>query len=655
MQFREMERSMSQVISTNKVKPGTEAILPGTVTTTQSHASTAYLAVLSSALLAACSSSDDGMETQNMTAVGADTASQSRGAKTIQQADAINFDNLSSTGGFNNFPQAKTTKDAARFLLQSQLNASDSEIAVVMGGTFAGYLQKQFLKPIGQTGWDWLEARGYGESNIHNYLFYAYPADCMIWNQLFTAQDSMRKRMALALSEFFVASLQTAEFNWRSHAYAQYWDTLVSHAFGNFRQLLEAITLNPAMGYFLNAKGSLKENAETGRQPDENYAREVMQLFTIGLYQLNLDGTEKVDANNNKIETYVQRDVSHLARVFTGYDLDNAQGKASVDIYNSDGSLAAFKADSRDSVRRPMVLNASNHSNLEASFLGTTIPAGTVGGLALQTAFNTLFNHPNVGPFFGRQMIQRLVTSNPSPAYVARVAAAFNNNGAGVRGDLKAVWVAIFLDDEAREKKAPSDKIFGKLREPMLRFIQWGRSFGLASDYPSWKIPDTSSSAERLGQSPLRAPSVFNYFRPGFAPPSKALARVKKLAPEFQLVNETTVAGYLNFMQYVIRSGIYSNDPEVPQQSYNTFKVNLKAAYTKEMALVADPSALMNHLNLILCAGQLSLANQTLMVDALTSMPVNSADPTTLQAQKLDRIGAAVLMVMASSEYLIQK
>lgn len=648
---------MSPVIPTTKVAPSTATILTGpeAVTTTQPHASTAYLTVLSSALLAACSGSDDETDTQNKTGVGADTASQPRSTKTVQQADTLTIDTLSSAAGFNNFPRAKTTKEAARFLLQSQLNASDSEIAAVMGGTFAGYLQKQFIKPIGQTGWDWLEARGYGESNIHNYLFYAYPADCMIWNQLFTAQDSMRKRMALTLSEFFVASLQTAEFNWRSHAYAQYWDTLASHAFGNFRQLLEAITLNPAMGYFLNIKGSLKENITTSRQPDENYAREVMQLFTIGLYQLNLDGTEKVDSSNKKIESYTQSDVSNLARVFTGYDFDNAVGKASVDIYNGDGSFASYKADSRDSVRRPMALNASNHSNLEAHFLDANIPAGTPGGLALQTALNTLFNHPNVGPFFGKQMIQRLVTSNPSPAYVARVAAAFNNNGAGVRGDLKAVWVAIFLDDEAHLKRPATDKIFGKLREPMLRFIQWGRSFGLASEYPSWKIPDTSSSAERLGQSPLRAPSVFNYFRPGFVPPSTALARTKTLAPEFQLVNETTVAGYLNFMQYVIRSGIYSSDPEVPQQSYNTFKVNLKPTYSKELALVADPIALMNRLNLILCAGQLSTTNQTLMVNALTSMPVNAADPTTLQAQKLDRIGAAILMVMASSEYLVQK
>lgn len=633
-----MERNMPRIISTKKETLSTETVAHETAATTPSKTSGAYMGSLGATLLTACSGADDDA------VVGADTASRTQETK-----------NQTSTVDSKKSPRADTPADAARFLLQSQLSASDTEIAAVMGSTFASYLQQQFNKPIGQTGWDWLEIRGYGESNSYNYLFNSYPADCMIWNQLFTAQDSMRKRMALALSEFFVASLQSAEFNWRSHAYAQYWDTLVSHAFGNFRQLLEAITLNPAMGYFLNTKGNLKENTTTGRLPDENYAREVMQLFTIGLYQLNHDGTEQVDGNSKKIETYVQSDVSNLARVFTGYDFDNTQGKASVSIYNGDGSLAPYKADSRDSVRRPMALTASKHSSLEATFLGVTIPAGTPGGQALRTALNTLFNHPNVGPFFCRQMIQRLVTSNPSPAYVGRVAAAFNNNGAGVRGDLKAVWSAIFLDNEARINRPSTDTNFGKLREPMLRFIQWGRSFGLASDYPSWKIPDTSSASERLGQSPLRAPSVFNYFRPGFIPPSTALALTQTPAPEFQLVNETTVGGYLNFMQYVIRSGIYSSDPEVPQQTYNTYKVNLKASYAQELALAADPAALMNRLNLILCAGQLSYANQTLMVSALSSIPVNSPVPATLQAQKLDRIAAAVLMVMASSDYLIQK
>jgi uncharacterized protein (DUF1800 family) len=653
--------------------------------------SQAYASILGSTLLTACgadsNSSDSSSFSSNDALSGNSKVASASATSTLVASDiayfppgAITNEATISAPGFNNFPNAESTAEAARFLLQSQLNASDAEITAVSSTTYAAYMQQQFAKPIGQTGWDWLEASGYGVSDKRTYFFNTYPADAMIWNQLFTSQDSMRKRMALALSEFFVSSLQSAEFTWRSHGYAQYWDLLVAHAFGNYRQLLESITLNPAMGYFLNTKGNQKENDTTGRLPDENYAREVMQLFSIGLYQLNTDGTEKLDANGKKIETYTQNDVSNLARVFTGYDFDNAIGKNSVDVYNSDGSLATYKIDTRDSVRRPMLLNASKHSTLAATFLGVTVNAGTAGATALQIGLDTLFNHPNVSPFFSKQMIQRLVTSNPSPAYVARVAAAFNNNGAGVRGDLKAVWTAIFLDDEARRiynvstapMPSPSDplairnmqgrlhrdiseKSFGKLREPMLRFVQWGRTFGLSSAYPFWKIPETSSASDALGQSPLRSPSVFNFFRPGFVPPSTALAATNTPAPEFQLVNETTVGGYLNYMQTAIRSGISSYDPEFPYASYTTYKLNAAAAYTQELALVSNPSALIKRINLLMSGGQISESNETLMIGALTSMPLNSTVAATLLSQKMDRVAAAILMVMASSEYLIQK
>lgn len=663
------------------------------------HFSPAYLSLLGSALLAACGGSGDGTSGTPQTGVlsdsaqrdsaqsadGSTTANMQDSVAGYKPADASANGTTYSAAGFNNFPVAYNTNDAARFLLQSQFNATDAEIATVSSGTFASYLQQQFAKPIGVTGWDWLEARGYGVSDKNSYFFSSYPADGMIWNQLFTSQDGMRKRTALALSEFFVSSMQSAEFTWRSHAYAQYWDALVANAFGNYRQLLEAITLNPAMGYFLNTKGNLKENVATGRLPDENYGREVMQLFTIGLYQLNLDGTEKLDGDGKKIETYSQSDVSNLARVFTGYDFDNTGIKGTVDVFDSDGILQSYKVDGRDSVRRPMKLTANNHSTLAATFLGSTVPANTDGATALKTALDTLFNHPNVGPFFGRQMIQRLVTSNPSPAYVARVAAAFNNNGAGVRGDLKAVWTALFLDDEARRTytvsttAAPvntsaiqnaegrlnrdiSDKSFGKLREPMLRFVQWGRTFGLGpvnAAYQYWKLPETSSAADALAQSPLRSPSVFNYFRPGFVPPSTTLAATNTPAPEFQLVNETTVGGYLNYMQSVIRSGLSSYiDPTVPQQYYPAsfpYTQHSAATYTQELALVGNPTALVKRLNLLMCAGQISPANELLMITALTTMPVNSTVAATLLSQQMDRVCAAVLMVMANSEYLIQK
>ena len=664
--------------------------------------SPAYLSLLGSALLAACGGNEDGNHAtatksdsansaiaNQANAVGADAsiASQEDSVTGYRPPDATTTNGPPSAAGFNNFPVAYTSNDASRFLLQSQFNASDAEIAAVKATTFAAYLQQQYAKPIGQTGLQWLDARGYGISDKNSYFSQTYPGEGMIWNQLFTSQDAMRKRVALALSEFFVASQLGLNFTWQSYGLAQYWDLLVENAFGNYRQALEDVTLSAAMGYYLNTKGNEKENASTGRVPDENYAREVMQLFSVGLYQLNLDGTEKLDGNGKKIETYTQSDVTNLAHVFTGYNFDVRTADPKVPVYNSDGTLATYTVESKDSVLRPMALTASKHSTLAATFLGTTVPANTAGAIALKTALDTLYNHPNVGPFFGKQMIQRLVTSNPSPAYVARVAAAFNNNGAGVRGDLKAVWTAIFLDDEARRTytvstvpvPAPADpsairnaegrlnrniadKAFGKLREPMLRFVQWGRTFGLGpaeAGFVYWKIPETSNPANALGQSPFRSPSVFNFFRPGFIPPSSALAATNTTAPEFQLVNETTVGGYLNFMQDVIRSGLRSYiDPAVPQDSYPSglgYKLHTVATYAPELALFADATALVKRVNLLMAAGQISDANQVLMITAVASMPVNSTVAATLASQKMDRVAATVLMAMASSEYLIQK
>lgn len=544
------------------------------------------------------------------------------------------------------YSSAASVADAARFLQQAQFSSSPAEIAELRSSSYAQWLANQFANQRGITGWDWLEARGYGAVDLNSYFFSSYPADFMMWSQLMSGPDASRRRMALALSEFFVVSLTAAEFTWRSHAIAHWWDTLVGQAFGNFRQLLEAVTLHPVMGYFLNTKGNRKEDTKTGRVPDENYAREVMQLFTIGLYELNQDGTEKTDASGNRIDSYTQTDVTNLARVFTGYDFDDSDG-VRITVPNQ-----TYTIESREFARKPMLLTASKHSTLASTFLGTTIPTNTPAAAALKTALDTLFNHPNVGPFFARQMIQRLVTSNPSPAYVARVASRFNDNGSGVRGDLRAVWAAILLDDEARGPQSLANPAHGKLREPMLRLVQWARSFGVTSAAGSWKIFDLNNASTELGQSPLRAPSVFNYFRPGYVPPATALATAKATAPEFQLVNETTVGGYLNYMQGVIQRGIKTYAPSLPQADWSSSAYDVMPTYTAELALVTDAAALVRHLSLVLCAGQLSAATQTVVVTALNATPVTA---TSTDSVKLNRVAAAVLMVMASAEYLIQK
>jgi uncharacterized protein (DUF1800 family) len=339
-----------------------------------------------------------------------------------------------------------------------------------------------------------------------------------------------------------------------------------------------------------------------------------------------------VDAQGNKLLTYDQQEVTELARVFTGYDVDMSQNVNTV--------LPDRTVPSTAYTRLPMVLNATRHSTLASTFLGTTIPANTPGGPKLKTALDALFNHPSVGPFFGKQMIQRLVTSNPSPAYVARVTAAFNNNGSGVRGDLAAVFRAILTDTEARSAATLSQATFGKVREPMIRLAQWARTFGVISTSNGWRIPATSDAGNALGQSPLRSPSVFNFFRPGYVPPSTALAAAKAVAPEFQIVNETSVGGYLNFMLGAIRNGV------------GVVAGDVRAAYTREMALVTDAPALVARLNLLLCANQLSSDTVNVIVTALNATPVTAAST---DAVKLDRIAAAVLMVMACPEYIVQK
>ncbi|SEF27989.1 DUF1800 domain-containing protein [Variovorax sp. NFACC27] len=521
------------------------------------------------------------------------------------------------------YPQAQNDAEAARFLLQAQFSASDAEIAAVRAKGYMPWLSEQLGAARQPSAWEWVNSKPYETVN----------ADAMIWRQLMTAADPVRKRMALALSEIFVVSGTEIGSSWPTSMMAQYWDMLANGVTGNFRQLLEDVTLNPAMGFYLNTRGNRKED-NSGRQPDENYAREVMQLMTIGLYQLESNGTVKTGADGQPIETYVQSDVTNLARVFTGYDLDIRAAERNAFRPPN----ASYTIETNAWTTRPMAYTAANHSMLEARFLGATVPAGTAGPAALKIALDTLFNHPNVGPFIGRQLIQRLVTSNPSPAYVKRVADTFANNGAGVRGDMKSVFAAVLLDDEARGPAGLSDPNFGHLREPMLRLVQWGRTFGVGSTLDTWDIGNTSDPSQSLGQCPLRSPSVFNFFRPGYVPPSTSIASNKMVAPEFQLVNETSVGGYLNFLQGILQNGFDSKD--------------VIATYAAEKALVTDPAALVRRLNLLLTGNQLSAATVALITDALSKAPL--VNPST-DARRLDLICAGVLLVMGSPEYLVQK
>ena len=545
-------------------------------------------------------------------------------------------------------------EDAARFLHHAAFGASDSDIAAVRQKGYAGWLDDQLGMPMGQSKWDWLASQGYTQVNDRQYFFSDYYYQFAIWRDLMSAPDMVRQRWVLALSELFVVSVPsvTGVQPWTGLGGAHFWDTMAGHGFGNFRDLLQAVTLHPVMGAFLNTRGNRKEDPATGRVPDENYAREVMQLFTIGLHQLNLDGTPRLGANGQPIDSYGQSDVTQLARVFTGYDLD----LRGVGNFN-DPSPPHYSVWYPEYVQRPMQFFPERHSTLEARFLGVHIPAGTPGPEALRIALDTLFNHPNTGPFFARQMIQRLVASNPAPDYVARVAAKFNDNGAGVRGDLKAVLRAILLDKAARGPSGLYSRTFGKLREPILRITNWARAFKVRSLANTWKFSVGSWDTEAdLQQYPLAAPSVFNFFRPGYVPPSTEMATQGATAPEFQLVSESSVSAYINYLQNIIYQGAWIGNPGeagFPRDNLGvTYVPDIVPDYSAEFALVGNTLLLVQRLNILLTGGQLSPATQDFIVNALRIDRIRADSPDEF---KRIHVARAVLFVMASAEYLIQK
>jgi uncharacterized protein (DUF1800 family) len=564
---------------------------------------------------------------------------------------------VTNVGSLQSFAEAvfasapRSDEDAARLLLQAQFSASTAEIAQVRALGYESWLDAQLARPESQSGWDWLESKGYGVIDTQEFFFAFGTNTFMIWHQLFQSPDAVRRRWALALSEIFVVSWRGVRdvLNWDNFAMAAYWDLLCKHGLGNFRTLLEELTLNPAMGAFLSTRGNERENPATGRLPDENYAREVMQLFTIGLHMLNPDGTLQRDANGQPIESYSAADVSNLARVFTGYQQDHSAG------YFDNPAPPFGRVAHRPSARNRMVLDENKHSRSEKSFLGVTIPPNTSATESLRIALDTLANHPNTAPFLARQFIQRLVTGNPNPAYVARVAGVFNDNGAGVRGDLRAVLKAVLLDDEARGPSSLTSPTHGKLREPMLRIAQWGRTFKLSSKAGTWKAAfGPWDPVLDIGQYPLDPSSVFNFFRPGYVPPGTAMAQAGATAPEFQIVNETTVATWANQIMALSFNGIWVNAPERPYARGPTATDGFDIApdYSEEMALVADSTALVRRLNLLLCAGQLSDSTVTLIANGLRADRITASASTDF---KRIHVARAVVMVMCCPEYLTQR
>jgi len=527
--------------------------------------------------------------------------------------------------------------DASRLLTQASFGPKDEELKTLMDAGPDGWLKAQFAMPPSGSFLDYMDGRRSqlekGGTSIGPNQFYEF-----FYATAAKAPDQLRERMAFALSQIFVVSMKSDGVRFYIRSAGSYYDMLRRDAFANFRKVLEDVTLHPAMGLYLSSICNLPEDRATGRIPDENYAREVMQLMSIGLFQLNPDGTEKLDSQGNPIPTYSHDDIAGLAKVFTGFGWF-APNPTDETFRNGVGS---------DSETNPMSLYPQFHSTSAKTFLGTTIPASAASDPAgdVKKALDTLFNHPNVGPFIAIRLIQQFVTSNPSPGYVARVASVFDNDGLGRRGDLEAVLKAVLMDREARDKAVWNTPAFGKLREPVLRFTNWMRAFGAESQSKLYLVPETDQAAVSLAQSPLNSPSVFNFWSPGYRPPFAGFQDVGKTGPEFQVVDEVSAAGYVNFVEQIVDQGFGGGAGTLPA----TQGPDVQARYPRELALSVDPDALTKDIDRMLLCGTMSSPLRERLRTAIEGVPLPEGG-----GPSLDRVKLAVFLTLSSPEYLQQR
>jgi len=439
------------------------------------------------------------------------------------------------------------------------------------------------------------------------------------WQIALTAPDQLRQRVAFALSEILVVS-DTSDALSSQEGLCWYYDLLVDGAFGNFRDLLEDVTLSPEMGRYLSMLGNARPDAATDRRADENFAREVMQLFTIGLVQLNADGSPKLDARGVALPSYTQADIEGLARAFTGWSWGGASSFSS----GPANWLAPMKGfdDAHDRDAKTIVGN-------------TAIAASGSAVQDLARGLDTLFEHANVGPFIGRQLIQKLVTSNPSLAYVERVAQAFADNGRGQRGDLAAVVRAVLLDSEARGAPTPH---FGKAREPLLRQAHLWRALDAVPATGSGRYSYRSAQGELL-QSPLSSPSVFNFYSPFYSPAGEVRS-AQLVLPELQLANESSITLAQNRL-YQSLYGDYRGRSGVSDSA-------ILVDYAALLPLAADPSLLLDELDLLLLSGQMPADMRSALLAYLRGIDASKDGGRA-------RVQEAAYLILASPQYSIQR
>lgn len=545
--------------------------------------------------------------------------------------------------------------DASRFLAQASFGADYTLIEAVKETGYEAWIQEQIGLPISyvtpniQRVLDRVEELGEEPLDEEERNFSLFFRSAW-WETILNADDQLRHRVALALSEIFVISDRSDELFLAGDGIGSYYDMLLDNAFGNYRDLLMDVTLHPCMGFYLSHFNNPKGNPELNRRPDENYAREIQQLFSIGLYELNPDGSRKVDDSGRFIPTYDNEDIREFAEVFTGLK-GGAWNKRYIEEAERQGQTLPEEVIfglyfSLSDPTEPMVMQEVQHDPSEKFLLReVALPANRPGMEDIEGAIDNLFFHPNVGPFMARLLIQRLVMSNPSPAYIARVAAVFNDNGSGVRGDMGAVIKSILLDEEARNCQALNNPQGGMLREPILRYTHALRAFHVQALF-GVHLSTGIRFQNATEQFPFNSPTVFNFFLPDFQP-NGPIADQGWVAPEFQIHNNTSGLGYVNevfnwmlegnVLPFYLETGF---DPENLGESMSYLELD------REYELAGSPEDLMDYLDIVLTHGQLSESARQTIQQAVQTIPVSEPEA---------RARLAIYLVMISPDYSIIK
>ncbi|HMP71997.1 MAG TPA: DUF1800 family protein [Kiritimatiellia bacterium] len=545
--------------------------------------------------------------------------------------------------------------EASRFLAQATFGPTLTDLQSLATNTFPQWIEHQLsLPPTHHLPYvQHRRAELYARNGSDGWQT---PRQEAWWQHAITAPDQLRQRVAFALSQILVIS-QFGPLDGAHEGTTLYYDMLLDHAFGNFRNLIEDVTLSPMMGTYLSMMRNQKPNPETGHEPDENYAREIMQLFTVGLVELHNDGSLRLDADGMPIPTYTQDDTVALAHIFTGWSAH----------YDPDHPPTWWNGNTADRIgwfywgwdeMRPMTFYPEFHDTQPRTILrNTLIPAGSNGQQRLALALDTLFNHPNTGPFIARQLIQRLVTSNPGPGYIHRVASVFNDNGHGIRGDLAATVRAILLDPEARHPSFRESISYGKPIEPVLRISRMIRAFLPAPPFADqndprlflnyqWSLPE---------QAPLYSPSVFNFFQPVYRHPGP-ITRAGLLSPEFQIFHETTAIRQANIHYSSLNWGIWTPEPLGGTNGNAVLRLDfnpqLAILQHSEFTPAQAQHALLDHLDQLLLLGSMTPTLRAELQTAFDSLPSWFGYTTDRQLQ---RIQLAAYLILNSPEFFVQR